>query len=185
MRWLAVALLCMSVFAALFAAASSQPQPRAASGCTETGTLERDTLSGTDGDDVICAKAGDDYVHGRAGDDVLKGGAGRDSLVGAEDRDRVVGGSGADRLFLVDGRGGELANGGKGKDWCYIDHSDRTRGCEHIYVGTTLAVVKAQTDVFGDVVAIAEMQGEELTATITPVTTPITTFPACDTNPNC
>ena len=37
---------------------------------------------------------------------------------------------GADTIVVTDGAAGDRAVGGPGKDTCYIDRGDRTRGCE-------------------------------------------------------
>jgi hypothetical protein len=42
----------------------------------------------------------------------------------------VKGGRGADTIALADGVAGDRAVGGTGKDTCYVDRGDRTRGCE-------------------------------------------------------
>ncbi len=111
----------------MFVAAPSAPaKPR----CTVKGTSGDDHLIDTAGASRICALGGDDIVEAGSGNDAVLGGTGNDHLEGNEGRDVVNGGRGADTIVLVDGAAGDRAVGGPGKDTCYIDRGDRTRGCE-------------------------------------------------------
>jgi hypothetical protein len=76
--------------------------------CTRTGNDNANNLPSTSGPDVLCARGGDDRVAGRG---VLVGGIGSD---------------------LIDATGGDddTVRGGGGRDVCYVDDGDSTRGCE-------------------------------------------------------
>src|SRR6185503_13825247 len=98
--------------------------------CTVKGTSGDDHLIDTAGASRICALGGNDIVEAGSGNDVVLGGTGSDHLEGNEGKDVVNGGRGADTIVLADGVAGDRAVGGSGKDTCYIDSGDRTRGCE-------------------------------------------------------
>ena len=108
------------------AAPSAPAKPR----CTVKGTSGDDHLVDTAGASRICALGGDDIVEAGPGNDVVLGGRGSDHLEGNEGKDVVNGGRGADTIVVTDGVAGDRAVGGPGKDTCYIDRGDRTRGCE-------------------------------------------------------
>ena len=111
----------------MFIAAPSAPaKPR----CTVKGTSGDDHLIDTAGASRICALGGNDIVEAGPGNDVVLGGTGSDHLEGNEGKDAVKGGRGADTIVVADGVAGDRAVGGPGKDTCYIDRGDRTRGCE-------------------------------------------------------
>ena len=106
------------------------PSAPARARCTVKGTSGDDHLIDTAGASRICALGGDDIVEAGPGNDVVLGGTGSDHLEGNEGKDVVNGGRGADTIVLADGVAGDRAVGGSGKDTCYIDRGDRTRGCE-------------------------------------------------------
>lgn len=118
----------------------------AASACTQTGDDNRNFLAGTPAKDVLCALAGDDYAAGRGKSDVVKGGQGNDTLVGNGGPDVVRGQGGNDQLFANDRLSNDVVIGGPGRDRCYIDPGDTTRGCEHISTGPGPEAVRALTD---------------------------------------
>jgi len=126
--------------------------------CTITGTSGNDRLRGTPGADVICGFGGRDLLTGLAGDDVVRGAQGRDEMIGGPGNDRLKGGaqgdlvrgsSGGDRIWgntghdelrgglgnddldAVDGDGGDLLRGQRGRDTCTADAGDAAGGCEH------------------------------------------------------
>lgn len=72
---------------------------------------------------------GNDFIDGRGGDDVLRGGGGNDRLIGGAGRDRLFGESANDALDARDGRPGDLADGGPGRDACRTDRGDTRRSC--------------------------------------------------------
>jgi Ca2+-binding RTX toxin-like protein len=106
------------------------PSAPARTRCTLKGTSGDDHLIDTAGASRICALGGNDVVEAGPQNDVVLGGGGSDRLEGNEGRDVVKGGRGADTIVLTDGAAGDRAHGGPGKDTCYIDRGDRTRGCE-------------------------------------------------------
>jgi Ca2+-binding RTX toxin-like protein len=107
------------------------PSAPARTRCTLKGTSGDDTLVDTAGASRICALGGNDVVEAGSQNDVVLGGGGSDRLEGNEGRDVVKGGRGADTIVLADGVArNDRAYGGPGKDTCYIDRGDRTRGCE-------------------------------------------------------
>jgi hemolysin type calcium-binding protein len=112
----------------MFMAAPSAP---ARARCTLRGTSGDDHLVDTAGASRICALGGNDIVEGGPQNDVVLGGKGGDNLEGNEGKDVVKGGRGADTIVVADGvAGNDRAVGGPGKDTCYVDRGDRTRGCE-------------------------------------------------------
>jgi len=110
----------------LIAAPSAPARPR----CTVKGTSGDDHLVDTAGASRICALGGNDIVEAGPRNDVVLGGRGSDHLEGNKGKDVVNGGRGADTIVVTDGVAGDRAVGGPGKDTCYIDRGDRTRGCE-------------------------------------------------------
>jgi Ca2+-binding RTX toxin-like protein len=126
-RIIRLAIAGMLLATTLFIAAPSAP---ARARCTVKGTSGDDHLIDTAGASRICALGGDDIVEAGPGNDVVLGGTGSDHLEGNEGKDVVNGGRGADTIVLADGVAGDRAVGGSGKDTCYIDRGDRTRGCE-------------------------------------------------------
>jgi Ca2+-binding RTX toxin-like protein len=116
-------LLCTTMF---IAAPSAPAKPR----CTLKGTSGDDHLVDTAGASVICALGGNDIVEAGPQNDVVFGGKGSDRLEGNEGKDVVKGGRGADTIVVAEGVAGDRAFGGPGRDTCYIDRGDRTRGCE-------------------------------------------------------
>jgi hypothetical protein len=103
--------------------------------CTISGSAGKDDLTGTAGPDVICGFGGDDHLYGGGGNDLLIGGGGNDRVYGEDGNDVSKGGAGADGIFdtkgldrllggdgneicvyAKDGQGGDLVDGGTGKD---------------------------------------------------------------------
>ena len=126
-RIIRLAIAGMLLATTMFIAAPSAPaKPR----CTVKGTSGDDHLVDTAGASRICALGGNDIVEAGPQNDVVLGGKGSDHLEGNEGKDVVNGGRGADTIVLTDGAAGDRAVGGPGKDTCYIDRGDRTRGCE-------------------------------------------------------
>ena len=125
------------------AAAVATLQPNKERRCTIKGTEGSDILIGTEDQNIICGLGGNDIIrggdgndiiYGDAGDDVMNGNSGNDRIVGATGkdvlnghtgRDRLYGGSSRDVLNIRDGRGGELGDGGGGRDICTADPRDK------------------------------------------------------------
>ena len=124
--------------------------------CTRVGTPRGDVLAGGRDPDVICALGGKDYLAGNGGNDILRGGNGPDVLVGGEGRDEVFGKKGRDRLFLVDGNGGSLADGGPGHDDCFVDRGDRVRNCEDVFRGPSMPLAEGLSGSFFGALVLAE-----------------------------
>lgn len=128
-------------------AATSTLLPDKGRRCTVEGSDSADVLVGTRGRDVICGRGGNDVVDGRGGndilygnggydvlkggpgDDLLLGGAGNDVLKGGLGIDRLLGGNGRDVLDARDDHGGELIDGGGGRDLCAVDSGDELKRC--------------------------------------------------------
>ncbi len=91
-------------------------------------------LTGGPGDDTIFGGPGNDSMNGIFDDDTLFGGTGDDFLrdTSFRDEDRLFGGPGTDTLDARDGDGGDLIDGGLGRDDCSGDASDRFVNCERI-----------------------------------------------------
>ena len=88
-----------------------------------TGTLDADTLTGTDlgdrlfgltGDDQLVLGAGNDIGYGGIGDDTIDGGSGRDVLFGSDGNDALDAGDGDDIVY--GGTGQDYLLGGAGND---------------------------------------------------------------------
>ena len=99
------------------------------------GSVDKDTLVGTEGPDVICgfgghdkmrALGGKDIVLGFKGKDRINGQAHPDRLFGDEGRDRLRGGKGKDRI--KGGKGKDRINGGGGNDRCGSGKKKGRRG---------------------------------------------------------
>ncbi|MCW2924948.1 MAG: hypothetical protein JWM98_2352 [Thermoleophilia bacterium] len=81
--------------------------------------------------DTVTLTAGADTFDGLAGNDVINGGAGNDRLTGGAGRDRVSGGAGNDLVNVRDGKPGDVATCGPGRDRVLADRGDRVaRDCE-------------------------------------------------------
>jgi Ca2+-binding RTX toxin-like protein len=81
---------------------------------------------GTDNDDVLYERIGadQDRIKGFEGRDVI------DANTFNTDRDVLLGGDGRDRLLTNDTDRFDVANGGRGRDVCYVSRGDATRSCE-------------------------------------------------------
>jgi hypothetical protein len=156
--------------------------------CTETGTDERDVMAGGRGPDTLCLLGGADYGHGNGGDDHILGGPGADTLVAGKGIDVVHGNGGDDRIFIVDNRAGDTAKGGPGNDQCFVDESDRARGCEEVFRGHSITprqYLALQSSFFGGL-ELAEDLIEEPPppATVTVTVTHTASFPPCTPPPD-
>jgi Ca2+-binding RTX toxin-like protein len=87
------------------------------------GTINGETLNGTNGIDHIFGEGGDDTLFGQRGNDQLYGSWGRDFLYGGRGNDVLDGGDDVDHLFggrgndkFYDGYDYDVMVGGKGKD---------------------------------------------------------------------
>lgn len=101
------------------------------------GTLNNDTLEGSDDDDILLGLTGNDDLNGNAGNDLLfggqdndtlKGGGGNDFLNGDINDDQLLGNSGNDTLdggegqdVLHGGQGEDILDGGLGNDFLFSD----------------------------------------------------------------
>jgi Ca2+-binding RTX toxin-like protein len=54
---------------------------------------------------------------------------GADKIRGGNDNDQQYGGRGNDVIYS-EGGFRDLVNGGRGTDTCYVDSTDRVKGCE-------------------------------------------------------
>jgi hypothetical protein len=92
----------------------------------------RAAMTGGPGDDVLDGGPGDDSLDGIADDDTLIGGEGRDLIedLSPSDSDRLFGDGGDDELNATDGDGGDVVDGGPGRDRCSGDVRDTFRNCE-------------------------------------------------------
>lgn len=70
---------------------------------TRIGTVENDTLAGTDGNDVFFGGDGDDDLFGLGGNDVFDGGDGNDALFGGDGEDVFYASLGNDTYIGGDG----------------------------------------------------------------------------------
>jgi Ca2+-binding RTX toxin-like protein len=85
-----------------------------------------DTIDGGGGHDVIFGGAGPDVINGESGRDAISGGRGRDLITGGKGRDVILGNTGNDRMrgnpggdyIRGDAGTGDIANGGRNRDWC-------------------------------------------------------------------
>jgi hypothetical protein len=89
-----------------------------------------DSIEGGRGDDWLYGDGGDDRIEGAAGNDHVDGGDGDDSLIGGTGIDWLHGGPGNDLLNVLDGRGGDLSDGGTGLNTCFDDRGDLRKECE-------------------------------------------------------
>jgi Ca2+-binding RTX toxin-like protein len=81
---------------------------------------------GTDNDDVLYERIG-------ANQDRIRALDGRDFINAntfEPDRDLLFGGAGRDKLLTNDTDRFDLANGGRGRDTCYVSRGDAIRSCE-------------------------------------------------------
>lgn len=88
-----------------------------------------DVMDGGVDADLIRGGAGSDHVVGRRGVDELRGESGRDSVVGGRGRDRLFGGDGHDTLLSRDRAPYDRLDGGRDRNLCVADASDRRVRC--------------------------------------------------------
>jgi len=90
---------------------------------------------GTNNDDVLYERIGSDQdrIIGFEGRDVI------DANTFNTDRDVVKARDGRDRLLTNDTDGSDTANGGRGRDVCYVSEGDATRSCEVVRRATFTA----------------------------------------------
>ena len=90
---------------------------------------------GSEGDDVLYERIGadQDRIRGLDGRDVI------DANTFYPDRDVLLGGDGRDRLLTNDTDGFDVANGGRGRDTCFVSEGDATRRCEVVRRATFTA----------------------------------------------
>jgi uncharacterized repeat protein (TIGR01451 family) len=81
---------------------------------TIIGTIDNDTLSGTQAADVVVLFAGNDAFNGRKGNDVVCGGDGNDTLQGDQGLDLIFGEGGTD--VLDGGQDADTVDGGAGNN---------------------------------------------------------------------
>ena len=96
---------------------------------TLVGTAGVEEIRGMAGNDVLRGLGGADVVVGGPGHDRSFGGSGNDILLDHHGRDILVGGGGVDSLDTLDGRGGDLMNGGPAPDRCLGEVRDIRRRC--------------------------------------------------------
>lgn len=78
------------------------------------GSLDSNSIAGTDGDDRILTSDGDDYLLGNGGHDRIFAGAGHDIVYGDDGFDTIHGGEGDDILY--GGEGDDILYGGLGSN---------------------------------------------------------------------
>ena len=88
------------------------------------GTVNSETLDGTNQADIINGLGGDDILNGLNGDDTLNGGEGNDILNGGNGADTLNGDAGND--ILNGGTGDDVLNGGSGNDILNGENGDDT-----------------------------------------------------------
>ncbi len=96
-----------------------------------TKTCKNVPCRGTDNDDVLYERVGNgdrDRIFALRGNDDMS------AALYTRDRDRLFGGPHGDRIVVNDNDSRDLANGGRGRDTCYIDRGDNTRSCERVDV---------------------------------------------------
>lgn len=130
---------------------------RMADGTIRFGGGEHVVFNGTAGNDRVWSSEGDDTIRGNDGDDWMQGGDGNDHHVGGlgddilqdlAGDDTLKGGDGDDALSSGQGFGGDLNQGGRGKDFV-VGGNDITEtfagpGDDFVYAG------EAEDTVFGD-----------------------------------
>lgn len=109
--------------------------PTEVNGDRLTGSIDADTLLGSDRDDALRGGSGDDVLVGQASRDRLDGENGNDILFGNADADTLSGGSGDDELY--GGRDDDLIVSGEGNDAVMGDFGDDTvignAGADELY----------------------------------------------------
>lgn len=99
---------------------------------TYDGRAGNDRIRGGAGNDRLNGGAGNDIVDGGAGNDIVAGGIGADRLTGGLGTDRLAGGAGNDALNVRDGKAGDIAACGPGRDTARVDAGDIVSGCESV-----------------------------------------------------
>ena len=87
---------------------------------TLAGSEQADSIDGDAGNDLISGLGGDDILSGREGDDRIDGGSGHDAIAGGEGNDVLDGGDGNDRL--EGDVGDDTLRGGAGDDELYASY---------------------------------------------------------------
>jgi hypothetical protein len=108
---------------------------------------------GTDRDDVLFERIGNkhDRIFGFEGRDVI------DANTYNSDRDVLHGDASRDRLLTNDTDNRDRANGGRGRDTCYVSRGDTTSSCEVVRRATFGA---GTSDVAQDSSAAAFAEGQ-------------------------
>ena len=91
-----------------------------------TKTCQGIPCLGTDNDDLLYERKGanQDRIRGFDGRDVI------DANTFEPDRDVLLGGADRDKLLTNDTDRFDVANGGRGRDICYVSKGDAIRSCE-------------------------------------------------------
>ena len=101
-----------------------------------TKTCHNVPCNGTGNNDVLYERIGankHDRIFGFDGHDVI------DANTFNSDRDILHGGDQGDKLLTNDTDGRDVAEGGRGRDVCYVTQGDVTRSCEVVRRGTFTA----------------------------------------------
>jgi RTX calcium-binding nonapeptide repeat (4 copies) len=88
---------------------------------------------GTDNNDTLFERIGNfkhDRIEGFDGRDVI------DANTFDRDRDILRGDAGRDKLLTNDTDSNDVANGGRGRDTCYVSRGDAIRSCEVVHRAT-------------------------------------------------
>jgi Ca2+-binding RTX toxin-like protein len=94
-----------------------------------SGVAVAKNITGTESGQKIVGTKFADHINALGGDDVVLGYRGPDKIRGGDDNDQQYGGRGND-VIRSEGRFRDLVNGGRGTDTCYVDPTDRVKGCE-------------------------------------------------------
>ena len=135
MRRVTLMLAAVAMMVALFAVVAYAAEIQ--------GTENKDLLTESNRGDTIKALAGDDQIcagpYNTSNTDECNAGYDRAQTPGEfGDRDRVHGNKGDDVIDVTDDDGKDIAWGGKGIDYCYIDGpeagngGDKWYGCEFV-----------------------------------------------------
>ena len=118
-----------------------------------TKTCKDVPCEGTNNDDVLYERIGKEHdrIYGLKGRDVI------DANTFNRDRDVLHGGASRDRLLSNDTYGRDRANGGRGRDICYVSRGDTTQSCEVVRRATFRA---GTSDVAQDISATAFAEGQ-------------------------
>jgi hypothetical protein len=131
MRRVTLMLAAVAMMVALFAVVAYAAEIQ--------GTENKDLLTESNRGDTIKALANDDHICAGPNSNECNAGYSKDQTPGAlGDRDRVHGNKGDDFIDVRDEDGKDIAWGGKGIDYCYIDGpeagngGDKWYGCEFV-----------------------------------------------------